>query len=52
MMPDNCERCGKPIEKDGYCAWQGKWWNQWWLCQACIELDVDCLEADADTAEG
>jgi hypothetical protein len=46
IIPDKCERCGKLTEKDGICALDGKWWGLWWLCDACIELDLDHQETE------
>jgi hypothetical protein len=45
IADENCQACGKPIEADGYCMTFGKFRDRW-LCDACIELEVDDLEND------
>ena len=52
MMKEDkpCERCGKPVEPRGICAkfGYGRPEDHLWLCNACVEIDVDWWEQEED----
>jgi hypothetical protein len=45
-MPENCERCEKPIEKDSFCANMQEPFFGKWLCNACVNEETDWWEQE------